>query len=143
MKSLGVETNAFKAWPSNNGTAIPLPQGETTLPQIFSLAGDRIAVKLAKVGEKPTKGGILLPETHDKRIDSARGEVVAFGPGYFTHFGVFLEVRSLVPGLELGARIVFARNGGTEAPLMIDGDEYVVIRSGEVIGVLAPEKAAT
>lgn len=115
------------------------PIASCSVAAIESLAGDRVMVKLEKLeDEKKLPSGLVLPQTRDKSGEAAvrRGKVVGFGPGFTTHFAAFVSIHELVPGLAIGKTVAFSRNGAQEAVWQIDGDEYVVVRSAEIVAVL-------
>ncbi|HEV2177331.1 MAG TPA: co-chaperone GroES [Terriglobia bacterium] len=94
---------------------------------------DRILIK--RIEEKETvKGGIIIPDTAKEKPQEA--EVVAVGKGKKTDKG---EVISL--DVKAGDRILFGKYSGTE--IKLDGEEYLIIREDEVLGVIeASAKAA-
>jgi chaperonin GroES len=93
---------------------------------------DRILIK--RVEEKETaKGGIIIPDTAKEKPQE--GEVIAVGHGKKTDKGqvIALDVKA-------GDRILFGKYSGTE--IKLDGEEYLIIREEEVLGVIEG-KAAT
>jgi len=87
---------------------------------------DRILVK--RVEEKETvMGGIIIPDTAKEKPQE--GEVVAVGQGKR------LEDGTIVPlDVKVGDRILFGKYSGSE--IKLDGDEYMIMREDEVLGVL-------
>ena len=94
---------------------------------------DRVIVKRVKEEEK-TKGGIIIPDSaKEKPIE---GEVIAVGNGKVLDDG---KVRPL--DVKPGDRILFGKYSGSD--IKLDGDEYMIMREDEVLGVLdAAPKAA-
>ena len=94
---------------------------------------DRILIK--RIEEKETvKGGIIIPDTAKEKPQE--GEVIAVGHGKKTDKGetIALDVKA-------GDRILFGKYSGTE--IKLDGEEYLIIREDEVLGVIeASAKAA-
>lgn len=87
---------------------------------------DRVIVKAIEAEEK-TKGGIVLPDTAKERPQE--GEVLAVGPGRR------LEDGSLVPpAVKVGDRVLYSKYGGTEVKL--GGEEYLILREDDILGVL-------
>ncbi len=87
---------------------------------------DRILVK--RVEEKEvTKGGIIIPDTAKEK--PAEGKVVAVGNGKLGEDGkrIPLEIKK-------GDRILFGKYGGAE--ISLDGEEYLIMNEGEVLGVI-------
>ncbi len=87
---------------------------------------DRILVK--RVEEKETvMGGIIIPDTAKEKPQE--GEVVAVGQGKR------LEDGKIVPlDVKVGDRILFGKYSGSE--IKLDGEEYMIMREDEVLGVL-------
>ncbi|MCE5309479.1 MAG: co-chaperone GroES [Acidobacteriales bacterium] len=87
---------------------------------------DRIVVK--RIEEKETVlGGIIIPDTAKEKPQE--GEVVAVGKGKR------LEDGKLVPlDVKAGDRILFGKYSGND--IKIDGEEYLIMREDEVLGVL-------
>lgn len=89
--------------------------------------GDHILLKpLSK--EERSSGGILLPDTVDKERPE-RGEVIAVGPGKRLDDGT-----RAVMDVAVGNHVVFKKYAPDE--VKVDGQEYLVIRSEDVIAVI-------
>jgi chaperonin GroES len=87
---------------------------------------DRILVR--RIEEQEMKrGGILIPDTAKEKPQE--GEVISVGPGRMTEDGkrIAMEVKK-------GDRILIGKYTGTD--VKIDGIEYIILREGEVLGVL-------
>ncbi len=95
---------------------------------------DRILVKRVEEGEQKV-GGIIIPDTAKEK--PMQGTVMAAGSGRINDKGqVFpLDVKA-------GDTILFGKYSGTE--IKIDGQEYLIVREDEVLGVLegVPEPVA-
>ena len=94
---------------------------------------DRIVVR--RIEEQETKrGGIIIPDSAKEKPQE--GEVVAVGNGKR------LENGTLVPlDVKAGDRILFGKYSGSD--IKLDGEEYMIMREDEVLGVLdAAPKAA-
>jgi chaperonin GroES len=87
---------------------------------------DRILVRRVAEEEK-TKGGIIIPDSAKEKPSEA--EVVAVGSGKLNDKG---ELRALE--VKKGDRILFGKYSGNE--IKIDGDELIILREDEVLGVL-------
>jgi chaperonin GroES len=87
---------------------------------------DRIVVR--RIEEQEVKqGGIIIPDTAKEKPQE--GEVVAAGRGKR------LEDGKIVPlDVKVGDRILFGKYSGSE--IKIDGEEYVIMREDEVLGIL-------
>jgi chaperonin GroES len=88
---------------------------------------DRVVVKRAEPMTK-TAGGIIVPDSAADKPQE--GEVIATGSGARDETGkvVPLDVKT-------GDRIVFSKWSGTE--ITVDGQEYLVMKESDIIGVLA------
>lgn len=88
---------------------------------------DRILVQRV-AEETTTKGGIIIPDTAKEK--PAEGKVVAVGNGKLGDDGkrVPLEIKA-------GDRILFGKYSGTE--VKIEGEEYLIMREDDVLGVIA------
>jgi chaperonin GroES len=87
---------------------------------------DRIIVKRLEE-ERTTAGGIVIPDSATEK--PMRGEVLAVGRGKVLDNG---EVRALQ--VKIGDKVLFGKYAGTE--VKIDGDEIVVMREEDVMGVI-------
>jgi len=87
---------------------------------------DRILVQRVEE-ETKTKGGIIIPDTAKEK--PAEGKVQAVGNGKVGEDGkrVALEIK-------VGDRILFGKYSGTE--VKIDGEEYLIMREDDVLGVI-------
>jgi chaperonin GroES len=95
--------------------------------------GDRILVKRIKEEEK-SKGGIIIPDTAKEKPQE--GKVVAVGKGKKTEDGNVIAM-----DVKAGDRILFGKYSGSE--IKLDGEEYLIMREDEVLGILeAQPKAA-
>src|SRR5579884_1768613 len=87
---------------------------------------DRIVVK--RVEEKETmQGGLYIPDSAKEKPQE--GEVVSVGKGKR------LEDGKVIPlDVKAGDRILFGKYSGND--IKIDGQEYLIMREDEVLGVL-------
>ena len=95
---------------------------------------DRVIVRRIEEGEQ-IRGGIIIPDSAKEKPQE--GEVIAVGNGKR------LEDGKLVPlDVKVGDRILFGKYSGSD--IKLDGEEYMIMREDEVLGVLdAAPKAAT
>ena len=87
---------------------------------------DRIVVK--RLEDKETmQGGLYIPDSAKEKPQE--GEVVAVGKGKRLEDGkvIALDVKP-------GDRILFGKYSGSD--IKIDGEEYLIMREDEVLGVL-------
>jgi len=87
---------------------------------------DRIIVK-ATTAEEVTRGGIVLPDTAKEKPQE--GEVIAVGPGRVLDSGKIAAM-----DIKVGDKVVYSKYGGTE--IKLSGDEFVVLRQDDVLGIL-------
>src|ERR1700693_6088268 len=88
---------------------------------------DRIVVK--RIEQKETmQGGLYIPDSAKEKPQE--GEVGAVGKGKR------LEDGKLVPlDVTVGDRILFGKYSGSD--IKIDGQEYLIMREDDVLGILA------
>src|SRR5664279_2524387 len=87
---------------------------------------DRVVVKRIEQQEQ-MQGGLYIPDSAKEKPQE--GEVVAVGKGKRLEDGkvIALDVKA-------GDRILFGKYSGSE--IKIDGEEYMIMREDEVLGVL-------
>src|SRR5216684_3007203 len=93
---------------------------------------DRIVVK--RIEQKETmQGGLYIPDSAKEKPQE--GEVVAVGKGKR------LEDGKVVPlDVQPGDRILFGKYSGSD--IRLDGEEYMIMREDEVLGVLESQPKA-
>lgn len=87
---------------------------------------DRVIIRRMEE-ERTTSGGIVIPDNATEK--PVRGEVMAVGPGKALDNG---DVRSL--DVKKGDKVLFGKYAGTE--VKVEGDELVVMREEDIMGVL-------
>jgi len=94
---------------------------------------DRIVVK--RIEEQETmRGGIIIPDSAKEKPQE--GEVIAVGNGKRNEEGKLIPL-----DVKEGDRILFGKYSGND--IKLDGEEYMIMREDEVLGVLdAAPKAA-
>ena len=91
---------------------------------------DRVLVR--RVGEEETtRGGIVIPDTAKDKPQE--GEVIAAGKGKVNENG-----RRFPLDVKEGDRVLFGKYAGSE--IKIDGEELLIIREDEVLGILTGTK---
>src|SRR4030088_2386352 len=94
---------------------------------------DRIVVKRIEEKEQ-MHGGLYIPDSAKEKPQE--GEVVAVGKGKR------LEDGKTVPlDVKAGDRILFGKYSGSE--IKLDGEELLIMREDEVLGIIARAGAAT
>ncbi len=94
---------------------------------------DRVIVRRIDEGEQ-VRGGIIIPDTAKEKPQE--GEVVAVGLGKYKEDGTRqgLDVKK-------GDRVLFGKYSGSE--IKIDGEELMIMREDEILGIIARAGAAT
>ena len=87
---------------------------------------DRVVVQVIETEEK-TSSGIVLPDTAKEKPSKAT--VLAVGPGKYDDSGKLIPMP-----VKKGDVVVFAKYSGTE--LKLDGEEYLVMRASDLMGIL-------
>ena len=88
---------------------------------------DRVVVKRLEE-ERKSAGGIVIPDNAAEKPD--QGEVIAIGNGKILEAG---KTRPL--DVKVGDRILFGKYSGTT--VKVEGDEYLVMREDDIMGVIA------
>ncbi len=94
---------------------------------------DRVIVRRIDEGEQ-VRGGIIIPDTAKEKPQE--GEVVAVGAGKYKEDGTrqALDVKT-------GDRVLFGKYSGSE--IKIDGEELMIMREDEILGIISRAGAAT
>ena len=94
---------------------------------------DRVIVRRIEEGEQ-VRGGIIIPDTAKEKPQE--GEVVAAGQGKYKEDGTRqpLDVKT-------GDRILFGKY--TSSEIKIDGEELLIMREDEILGIIERAGAAT
>ena len=92
---------------------------------------DRVVVERIEAEEKSV-GGIIIPDTAKEKPQ--QGEVIAVGPGGRDEAGKLIPI-----DVQVGDRVLFGKWSGTE--VKIDGDEYLIMKESDIMGVLVEGKA--
>ena len=80
------------------------------------------------------QGGLFIPDSAKEKPQE--GEVVAIGKGKRMEDGTLVAL-----DVQVGDRILFGKYSGSD--IKLDGEEYMIMREDEVLGVLdaAPKTA--
>lgn len=87
---------------------------------------DRVLVKVDEE-ETKTKGGILLPDTAQKK--SQKGTVIAIGPGKMLDNGVRTPFE-----VKVGDRVLFAKYSGVD--IEEEGENYLLLSERDILAIL-------
>src|SRR5215831_11713190 len=88
---------------------------------------DRIVVKRIEDETDKTAGGLFIPDSAKEKPQE--GEVISVGQGKRNDEGKLIPL-----DVKAGDRILFGKYSGSD--IKIDGDEYLIMREDEVLGVL-------
>jgi chaperonin GroES len=87
---------------------------------------DRVVVKRIEDTET-MRGGLYIPDSAKEKPQE--GEVVAVGKGKRADDGKLLTL-----DVQVGDRILFGKYSGSD--IKLDGNEYLIMREDEILGVL-------
>ena len=90
--------------------------------------GERILVKRIEAEEK-TAGGIVVPDTAKEK--PKEGKIISLGTGKLNEKGEKQPFR-----VKQGDKILFESYTGTE--VKIDGEEYLVMKEDDILGIIRP-----
>jgi chaperonin GroES len=93
---------------------------------------DRIVVKRIEEKEQ-MQGGLYIPDTAKEKPQE--GEVAAVGKGKRLEDGKVVAL-----DVQVGDRILFGKYSGSE--IKLDGEEYLIMREDEVLGILDAKPVA-
>jgi chaperonin GroES len=94
----------------------------------FRPLGDRVVVRRVEE-EAKSKGGIIIPDTVKEKPQE--GEVLSVGPGARDEDG-----KRILVDVKVGDRILFGKWSGSE--VKIDDEELLIMKEGDILGVLDP-----
>ena len=93
---------------------------------------DRIIVKRIEA-QRTTASGIVIPDSAAEKPE--QGEVVAVGPGRRDDKGELIPME-----VKAGDKVLFGKYAGQT--IKVDGEELLVMREDDVMGVVEREAAA-
>ena len=93
---------------------------------------DRIIVKRVEA-HRTTASGIVIPDNAAEKPE--QGEVLAVGPGRLNDKGELVAMQ-----VQVGDRVLFGKYAGQT--VKIDGEEVLVMREDDVMGVIEYDAAA-
>jgi len=85
---------------------------------------DRVLVERL-AAESKTKGGVLIPEKAQAKVQAAK--VVAVGPGTTNESGSLIA-----PGVKVGDQVLLPEYGGTK--VVLEENEYFLFRDSDILG---------
>ena len=96
------------------------------MAQKFTPLHDRVLIRRVEEAET-VRGGIIIPDSAKEKPQE--GIVIAVGTGKF-------EKGQTIPlAVKVDDRVLFGKYAGTE--IKIDGDEYLILREEEILGILS------
>jgi chaperonin GroES len=98
----------------------------STVATTFTPLHDRILLRRVEEGET-IRGGIIIPDSAKEKPQE--GEVIAVGKGKSNDEG-----KTFPLDVKAGDRVLFGKYSGTE--IKIDGEEFLIMREEEVLGIL-------
>ncbi len=87
---------------------------------------DRVLIKRLEETENK-QGSIIIPDSAKEKPQ--QGEVRGVGSGKLSEKG-----ERIAPEVKVGDRILFGKYSGSE--VKVDGEEYIIFREDEILGVL-------
>ena len=88
---------------------------------------DRVIIRRIEDNVNQTAGGLYIPDTAKEKPQS--GRVIAVGKGRINDNGQVFP-----PDVKEGETVLFGKYSGSE--IKIDGQEYLILREEDVLGVL-------
>ena len=94
---------------------------------------DRVIIKRIEETEGKTAGGLYIPDNAKEKPQE--GEVIAAGEGKYKEDGTrqSLDVKA-------GDRVLFGKYSGSE--IKLDGEEFIIMREDEILGIINRAGAA-
>lgn len=88
----------------------------------------------ANAGDIKTKSGIIVTEHTTRAVKTQIGEVVAVGCGIITSEGNLMKLQ-----VKPGDKILYIRGTGLDVRQEADGDELLMFKESELLGIVQPE----
>lgn len=94
---------------------------------------DRVILRRIEDSVNQTAGGLFIPDTAKEKPQE--GEVIAVGEGKYKEDGTrqTLDVKA-------GDRVLFGKYSGSE--IKLDGEEFLIMREDEILGIISRAGAA-
>ena len=94
---------------------------------------DRVIIRRIEDNVNQTAGGLFIPDTAKEKPQE--GEVISAGQGKYKEDGTrqSLDVKA-------GDRVLFGKYSGSE--IKLDGDEFIIMREDEILGIISRAGAA-
>jgi chaperonin GroES len=94
---------------------------------------DRVIIRRIEDNVNQTAGGLFIPDSAKEKPQE--GEVIAAGDGKYKEDGTrqALDVKA-------GDRVLFGKYSGSE--IKLDGEEFIIMREDEILGIISRAGAA-
>jgi chaperonin GroES len=94
---------------------------------------DRVIIRRIEDTNNQTAGGLFIPDSAKEKPQE--GEVIAAGAGKYKEDGTrqTLDVKE-------GDRVLFGKYSGSE--IKLDGEEFIIMREDEILGIIERAGAA-
>ncbi|MCA1589565.1 MAG: co-chaperone GroES [Acidobacteria bacterium] len=94
---------------------------------------DRVIIRRIEDSTDKTAGGLFIPDTAKEKPQE--GEVIAVGEGKYKEDGTRQTL-----DVQAGDRILFGKYSGSE--IKLDGEEFLIMREDEILGIIERAGAA-
>lgn len=94
---------------------------------------DRVIIRRIEDNVNQTAGGLFIPDTAKEKPQE--GEVIAAGEGKYKEDGTRQQL-----DVKAGDRVLFGKYSGSE--IKLDGDEFIIMREDEILGIINRAGAA-
>ena len=94
---------------------------------------DRVIIRRIEDNVNQTAGGLFIPDTAKEKPQE--GEVIAAGEGKYKEDGTRQQL-----DVKAGDRVLFGKYSGSE--IKLDGEEFIIMREDEILGVINRAGAA-
>ena len=88
---------------------------------------DRVIIRRIDESAEKTAGGLFIPDTAKEKPQE--GEVIAAGDGKYKEDGTRQQL-----DVKAGDRVLFGKYSGSE--IKLDGEEFLIMREDEILGVI-------
>jgi chaperonin GroES len=94
---------------------------------------DRVIIRRIEDNVNQTAGGLFIPDTAKEKPQE--GEVIAAGEGKYKEDGTRQQL-----DVKAGDRVLFGKYSGSE--IKLDGEEFIIMREDEILGIINRAGAA-
>ncbi len=94
---------------------------------------DRVIIRRIEESSNQTAGGLFIPDSAKEKPQE--GEVIAAGSGKYREDGTRQQL-----DVKAGDRVLFGKYSGSE--IKLDGEELLIMREDEILGIINRAGAA-